>query len=202
MDTLAALLTSFDVSPLFPIIEKIARTVATYLSPVLLIVAIYIRLMETQVDALVSGGKYGTALRDILIWTFVLGSYFAIGNLVTSFFNPIYAWLDSFGSLSTVMATFSELSTKNAALAQNQSAGQSLLGLVASPYLVGAAIFYYGSLIMLAFLTAFLKIAVVMVFGVAFFLGLISNTKKKNKTINIIISQSVRPSRFLEVGLI
>jgi hypothetical protein len=94
--------------------------------------------------------------------------------LVTSFFNPIYAWLDSFGSLSTVMATFSELSTKNAALAQNQSAGQSLLGLVASPYLVGAAIFYYGSLIMLAFLTAFLKIAVVMVFGVAFIWGLIA----------------------------
>ncbi len=174
MDTLAALLSSFDVSPLFPIIGQIAKTVGTYLSPVLLMMAIYIRLMETQMDAVVSGGKFGVALKDILVWTFVLGSYFAIGSLVTDFFNPIYTWLDSFGSLKSVMATFAQLAANNAALAKSQSTGQDILGLIASPYLVGAAIFYYGTLVILAFLTAFLKIANVMVFGVAFIWGLVA----------------------------
>lgn len=174
MDTLAALLSSFDVSPLFPVIEGIAKTVLTYVSPVLLIMAIYIRLMETQVDALVTGGKYGAALRDILIWTFVLGSYFAICSLVTSFFNPIYAWLDDFGSIKTVMATFAALKAKNETLADNQSLTESAIGLLSSPYLVLSFLFYYASLIMLAFLTAFLKIANVLVFGVAFIWGLIA----------------------------
>jgi hypothetical protein len=178
METLAALLASFDVTPLFPVIEGLARATAKFLSPVLLVVAIMTRLMETQVDALVTGGKYGTAVRDIMIWSFVLGAYFMIGDLIIGFFNPIYHWLDQFGSLGTVMDAFQKITDKqfaqNSALAKDRDLVDSAFDILKSPYLLVSAMFYYGTLIMLAFLTAFLKIANVLVFGVAFIWGLIA----------------------------
>jgi len=127
MNDLAALLSSFDVKILFDIAKSIADAVGLYLSPVLLLMAIYIRLMETQVDALASGGKYGTALRDMMIWTFVLGSYYSIGAYVIEFVNPIYAWLDSFGSLSKTMESFSTIMAKSKL--SIESGGITLIGL-------------------------------------------------------------------------
>jgi len=172
MNDLALLLASFDVKILFDIAKRIADAVGLYLSPVLLLMAIYIRLMETQVDALASGGKYGTALRDMMIWTFVLGSYYSIGALVIGFVNPIYAWLDSFGSLAKTMEAFATIMAKsNLSI---QSGGITLIGLASAPYVVIAELFYYGTLILVAFLTAFLKIANVLTFGIAFIWGLIA----------------------------
>ena len=172
MNDLAALLSSFDVKILFDITKSIADAVGLYLSPVLLLMAIYIRLMETQVDALASGGKYGTALRDMMIWTFVLGSYYSIGALVIGFVNPIYTWLDSFGSLGKTMESFSTIMAKSKL--SIDSGGITLIGLASAPYVVIAELFYYGTLILVAFLTAFLKIANVMTFGIAFIWGLIA----------------------------
>ena len=172
MNDLAALLSSFDVKILFDIAKSIADAVGLYLSPVLLLMAIYIRLMETQVDALASGGKYGTALRDMMIWTFVLGSYYSIGALVIGFVNPIYTWLDSFGSLGKTMESFSTIMAKSKL--SIDSGGITLIGLASAPYVVIAELFYYGTLILVAFLTAFLKIANVMTFGIAFIWGLIA----------------------------
>ena len=172
MNDLAALLSSFDVKILFDIAKSIADAVGLYLSPVLLLMAIYIRLMETQVDALASGGKYGTALRDMMIWTFVLGSYYSIGALVIGFVNPIYTWLDSFGSLGKTMEAFSTIMAKSKL--SIDSGGITLIGLASAPYVVIAELFYYGTLILVAFLTAFLKIANVMTFGIAFIWGLIA----------------------------
>ena len=172
MNELAALLTSFDVSALFPVIKGLADTVGKFLSPVLLLIAIYIRLMETQIDGLVSGGKYGAALRDMVLWTFVLGAYYSIGAYVIEVFNPIYAWLDDFGSLKTTMASFSAVIAKNKITIE--SGGITAWGLASAPYVVVAELFYYGSLIIVAFITAFLKVANVLVFGVAFIWGLIA----------------------------
>lgn len=172
MNELAALLTSFDVSVLFPVIKGIADTVGKFLSPVLLLIAIYIRLMETQVDGLVSGGKYGVALRDMVLWTFVLGAYYSIGAYVIEVFNPIYAWLDGFGSLKATMASFSAVIAKNKIAID--AGGITVWGLASSPYVVMAELFYFGSLIIVAFITAFLKVANVLVFGVAFIWGLIA----------------------------
>jgi hypothetical protein len=172
MNGLPELLSSFDLSILFSVTYDIAEVVAKYLSPVLLIIAIYIRLMETQIDALTGSGKYGTALRDILFWGFVLGAYYAIGALIMDFFNTIYAWLDSFGSLKATMAAYDNIMTKNA-LAINAK-GVTALGLLSSPYVLVSSLLYYGTLIVVAFISAFLKIANVMAFGVAFIWGLIA----------------------------
>lgn len=172
MNGLPELLYSFDMTVLYSVAYAIAETVAKYLSPVLLLVAIYIRLMETQIDALAGSGKYGTALRDILLWGFVLGAYYAIGALIMDFFNTIYAWLDSFGSLKATMAAYDNIMTKNA-VAVNAK-GVTALGLISSPYVLVSSLLYYGTLIIVAFISAFLKIANVMAFGIAFIWGLIA----------------------------
>ena len=172
MNDLAVLLTSFNMDLLFKVAYAIADVVGKYLSPVLLLIAIYIRLMETQIDALAGSGKYGAALRDILLWGFVLGAYYAIGALVMGFFNEIYAWLDTFGSLKTTMDAYSNIMQKNAK--EMAASGITLTALVSAPYNLIAMFLYYGSLIIVAFLAAFLKIANVLAFGVAFIWGLIA----------------------------
>lgn len=172
MTDLAQLLTGFDVSVLFAVIGALAQAVGMYLTPVLLIVSIYIRLMETQIDGLTSGGKYGTALRDMVLWTFALGAYFGIANLVMDFFNPIYTWIDGFGSLATTMDQFDKIMSKNEAILEREGIGMT--DIIYSPYTAIAALLYYTSLVIVAFLTVFLKIANVLAFGVAFVWGLIA----------------------------
>lgn len=172
MNDLAVLLTSINVDILFNVTRSIADEVGKFLSPALLLIAIYIRLMETQVDGLVGGGKYGTALRDMLIWSFVLGSYYAIGSYIIEFANPIYAWLDSFGSIQATTKSFVDLMAKNKVALD--AGGVSIMGIVSAPYTLFAMFFYYSTLIILSFLATFLKIANVMAFGVAFIWGLIA----------------------------
>jgi hypothetical protein len=166
MDDLAKLLTSFDVSLIFVVSHKLAASVGMVIAPTLLIISIYIRLMETQLDALVGNGKYGTALRDMMLWTVVLGSYYGIGNMIFDLFNPIYAWLDSFGSLAATMKSFSDVMDRNKAV--NDANGMTLLGVMSQPYVLIASFLYYISLVIVAFIAAFLKIANALVFGVAF----------------------------------
>jgi hypothetical protein len=184
MNGLAELLTSFDMSILYKVTYGIAEVVAKYLSSVLLLIAIYIRVMETQLDGFAGGGKYGVALRDMMLWTFVLGSYYGIGSLVFSFFNEVYAWLDQFGSLKTTMQAYATIMSKNTA--DVQAAGLSFTGLISSPYVAIAALFYYGTLIVLSFLAAFLKIASIMAFGLAFIWGLIAIPISITKTFNVL----------------
>jgi hypothetical protein len=172
MNDLAVLLTSFNMEVLFKVAYAIADVVGKYLSPVLLLMAIYMRLMETQIDALTGSGKYGTALKDILLWGFVLGAYYAIGALLMEFFNEIYAWLDTFGSLKSTMDTYSNIMQKNTK--EMAASGITLTAVVSAPYNLIAMFLYYGSLIIVAFISAFLKIANVMAFGIAFIWGLIA----------------------------
>lgn len=172
MNELAALLTSFDVSILFAVAEQIAKVLATTISPVLLLISIYIRLMETQIDGLTGGGKYGTALRDMMLWTVVLGSYYGLANLVFEFFNPIYVWMDSFGSLAETMKSFANIMAKNkVALDAN---GLTLTGVITAPFALIAMFLYYLSLVIVAFLSAFLKVANVLILCVAFVWGFIA----------------------------
>ena len=89
MKALAELLNSFNLEIIFKAAYAISDVVAKWLSPVLLILAINIRLMETQLDSLTGSGKYGNALRDALGWGFLLGAYYMVGHYVIDFFNAV-----------------------------------------------------------------------------------------------------------------
>ena len=184
MNDIATLLTSFDVSVIYAVSHKLADAVGMYLSPTLLIISIYIRLMETQIDAFAGTGKYGTALRDMMLWSFVLGSYYAIGNLIIDFVNPIYTWLDGFGSLTSTMKSFSHVLEQNKIASDNS--GITLIGILSAPYALIAMLLYYFTLVIVAFIAAFLKIANALTFGVAFVWGLIAITVSISTTFNIL----------------
>lgn len=184
MNDLARLLTSFDVSIIFAVSHKLAASVGMFIAPTLLLLSIYIRLMETQLDALVGSGKYGTALRDMVLWTVVLGSYYGIGNIIFEFFNPIYAWFDSFGSLAATMKSFSDVMAQNKV--DNDAHGMTLIGVMSQPYVLIASLLYYVSLVIVAFIAAFLKIANALVFGIAFVWGLIAIPMSISITFNIL----------------
>ncbi len=173
MDSLSGFLKLlFDFSPIFKVEHDLATMIAASVTPVLLIVAIYIRVMETQVDAIVSGGKWGHALKDIVLWTVVLGSYFAIGNYLIDLANPIYAWFDGKGSIDLVMKTFSDLKAANSKNLDLGSAMTAVLG--GSLYVLVTGFLYYISLAVVSFVSVFLAIAHAILFGLALCWGLVA----------------------------
>ena len=174
MDLLQLLLKHFDVTYMSDIMWSISRTIAMYISPILMIVAMYIRLLETQLGALVGSGKYGVAIRDALLLSFLLGVYFTLGGLIVDFMNPFYAWLDKIGSLKTATDAFKEYTVYIKSQTKSQNLLEDIVGLGAAPYTAVCSLFFYGTLIGVTFITMFLKIALVMVFGIAFMWGLIA----------------------------
>ncbi len=175
MEALAALLTSLDLSRIYASAKAMADAVALYLSPSLLIIAIYIRLMETQVDALTGGGKYGAALKDMLIWGTVLGCYYGAGSLIFAFANQIYAWIDASASLQPITKMFQTMLAKNLAETDSTDVISTLLWNTGGGlYTAVATLLYFTTLLIFAFLAAFLKLAIAFVFGVAFIWGLVA----------------------------
>ena len=191
MKDLAALLSGFDYTSVFDAIGQVSLIVAATITPVLLLISIHIRLMETQLDGLTRGSKWGDAIRDILVFSFVLGVYFQIGDFITGMLNPIYHWIDSVSSMDKITGAMDEViqrhkqegstDTEGSAIWDTLSGAMTPLTLV---YLGVSALLYYGTMFLLAFLTAFLKFGHALIFGVAFIWGLIA--------IPISISQSLK----------
>jgi len=172
MNGLASFIAGLDLAPLYTIIQGLAKDVATYISPTLLIIAIYTRTMETQLDGLVSGGKWAAAIRDMVGWGVVLGLYGAIGYYVIDFMNSIYSWSESKGSLDTLMKTFSDIMQKSSERLTKD--GMSFTDYLASPIVIITGLAYYLTLIVATFAATFLKIANVLIYGVAYIWGLIA----------------------------
>ena len=186
-----SLLLLLDPTPMYMEVFKYAETVAMYITPVLFLLAIYIRIMETQLSGLTQGPKWGEALKDIVMWGTVISVYFGLFALVSAFVNPIYAWIEQPGSIGAITDKFNEI---NAALGEqyrNQTTGEKVTDLafaaVSSPLQVGAVSAYYLTLYAAAYVTALLKIAHAYAFGVAFVWGLIA--------IPISISKNMKLSR-------
>jgi len=165
-------LLGIDLASTYKIIEDISTFVATVLSPVLLIIAIYTRTMETQLDGLVSGGKWAAALRDMVGWGVVLGLYAAIGFYIIDFMNAVTAWSESIGSLSTITKSYSAVMQKwSDKLVMSDI---NIVSLLASPAVLFYGLTYYVTQVLVTFVALFLKIANVLVFGVAYIWGLIA----------------------------
>lgn len=172
MNGLVSFLSGLDLAPLYTIIQGLARDVAQFVSPTLLIIAIYTRTLETQLDSLVTGGRWAAALRDMAGWGVVLGLYGAIGYYLIDFMNSIYAWADSKGSLDALMKTFSDILAKwSDKLSIKDLSVTNLLG---TPVVLFTGLAYYLTLILATFVAMFLKVANVLVYGFAYIWGLIA----------------------------
>jgi len=167
-----SLLTSLELTPLYEVIQSYSLVVAMYVSPTLLIIAIYVRTVETQLDALVSGGKWAAAIRDMVGWGTVLALYAAIGYYVIDFMNAIYDWAEKLGSMKTMMQQFEVIVSKVEGRMKTDS--PSSLDLLSTPYLLFTSLMYYVTIILVQFVALFLKVANVMVYGIAYIWGLIA----------------------------
>lgn len=188
MKALAELLNSISLEVVFRAGYGIADAVGKFLAPVLLIVSMYIRLMETQLNALTGSGKYGTALRDMMGWGFVLGAYYMLGQYVIGFFNAVYGWVDGFGSLKATMDAYEKIMTANSAAVKEQASTMGgLLSVAAwSPAAVASEFIYLVTLILLSAIAAFLRVANALAFNVAFIWGLIAIPMSISTTFKIL----------------
>ncbi len=175
MSGVVELIDSLDPQPVYDASAVAARYVAATCTPVLLIIAIYLRTLRTELDALSGAGRWTRTLLDIALWGTVLGVYFAAATLLAGFMNAVYHSLDRIGSLKLITGQLARLIA--AADAKGSGAG-SVAGLVdnLAANLVKAVMFmfYYLTLLIVAFLAAFLKVAQAIAYGVAFVWGLIA----------------------------
>lgn len=158
------------------VVENLARpaahTLVTTISPTLLLIGLYVRLLEAQASAVIGLGRFSQALRDILLWGTVLVAYFAAGALVTGYLNALYAVMARIGSLHTVALQMTVLL---------QTAAQRPHGVLADvedvntlPLQIATVFIYYMTLVLTALLEALLRIAETIGFEFAFLYGLIA----------------------------
>ncbi|MHB8256718.1 MAG: hypothetical protein ACYDHY_16820 [Acidiferrobacterales bacterium] len=175
MSAVVRLIGSLNPQPVYDASAAAARYVAATFTPVLLIIAIYLRTLQTQLDALGGAGRWAQALRDIALWGTVLAVYFGVATVLAGFMNAVYHSVDRIGSLDLITGQLARLIA--AASAKRSGAG-SIAGLVddLAANLVKAVmfVFYYLTLLVVAFLAAFLRVAQAIAYGVAFLWGLIA----------------------------
>ena len=175
MSDVVRLIDSLDPQPVYAASAAAARYVAATFTPALLLIAIYLRTLQTELGVLAGTGRWAQALRDIALWGTVLAVYFGAASLLAGFMNAVYHSLDRIGSLKLITAQLARLIA--AANAKRSGTG-SLAGLVddLAANLVKAVmfLFYYLTLLVVAFLAAFLKVAQAIAYGIAFVWGLVA----------------------------
>jgi hypothetical protein len=182
---------NFDVSSIHAAAGDIAQVVVKYITPTLLILAIYTRILQDSLDTFstTGSGVWARAVRDFILWGMVLASYFAIGSLIIKFANDIYRWADTVGGLKLITGDMSAAAKFIDEKMKSESTSSSLIrGFVTGggtlTFITG--LFYYLSLLIASFLIVALKIAHALVFGLAFIWGLIAIPVSVSKGIKLL----------------
>ena len=131
MNDTGSLLQLFEPTPIYAYGQQLALAVYMTATPTLLIIAIFIRTMETQLDVLAGQGRWNAAARDFIGYGLLISVFFGAANLVAEFMNSLYAWIDRFGSMQAIsdnMAALIEgLKTKASAQADAQGTRISVM---------------------------------------------------------------------------
>ncbi len=179
MDAVVSLISLFDASSIYENVEDIALWVITRVTPVLVIIAMWIRLMETQLDSFSGQSKYAGAVRDFLMFGFFMAVYFALGSLVSHAFNTFYGMFSEKGSFEVVFAQMQHFMDSINAMDKKS---EGLLGgvmdqgmaILSLPVLGATALIHYISLVLVVFVLVFMRQALAIGYGLAFVWGLIA----------------------------
>lgn len=190
-NSISSFATNFDVSYIHSSAGDIARIVAMSITPVLLVLAIYTRILQDSLDTFGSSGPgvWARAVRDFVVWGVVLASYFAIGALIVKFANDIYRWADTVGGLKLITQDMSAAAAFVDEKLKSETGGSRIVrGLITGGGTLSfiTALFYYLSLLIAAFLVIALKIAHALTFGLAFIWGLIAIPISVSKGIKLL----------------
>ncbi|ALP54964.1 hypothetical protein Tel_17055 (plasmid) [Candidatus Tenderia electrophaga] len=174
MDFVVSLIELFSAAPIYANVESLALWMLTHITPVLVVIAMWVRLTETQLDSFAGQSRYAAAVRDFLWYGFLLSAYMAIGAMISYAFNNFYGLLNEKGSFEVVftqMQTFIE--QINQMDKADQGLGSSALSLVTAPTTGIAYFVYYLSLIVVVFLLVVMRLALAVGYGLVFVWGLV-----------------------------
>lgn len=170
MDPIALLIEEFSPALVWKPVGEFAEVVATRITPVLIVLAILIRGLEDQYRALTGQARWGAALRDALVLTFITGSYFGLADLVVHFFNGVYQDLGGHASVRQLFDRTAALLVRLELRIEDQGIKAILSA--------GTAVFGWGLYLLthlvLVFIHIGLRIAMAIGFGLVLIWGLIA----------------------------
>jgi len=155
--------------------RSLAMFVASFITPVLLALALSIRAAQEQLTISTSGrGKWAEFLKDMAVWVTVLGLYFSIAALITELFNNLYQHFSTVGSYGKLMTIFNNIISNIEAREKSGSILDNSVSLLASPATFVAWGINYLSFLVSTFVLAFLHIAHALAYSFAVMWGLIA----------------------------
>jgi len=181
----AHLLSALNPSGVYKATAPVARVIMTTVTPSLYLLALYVRLLETQFDTVLGAtGRLAQALRDIAVWGVVLVVYFAAGDLINHFLNALYRDMGRMGSLRSVaqqMAAILKVAAKGPS-----GAWGTLKEINALPLTLATVLLYYTTLVLTTFLEALLRITQAIGYEFAFLYGLIAIPISLSRTFSLL----------------
>jgi len=178
LSTLQHFLEAFSPTYIYEGAYQIALSYLTTLSGSLLIIAVIIRLANSSLDSLEGNGRYAALIKSLLIWGSVLALYFVLAGLIIDFFNVLYSWSRSNGSIGRAL---SELGQVLQQIDERQDAARDkmgtfeLLGDLAGnvPRAISFVLFFV-SFVLLISIQLFFQIAQAIGYSVALIFGTIA----------------------------
>lgn len=98
MKYLEALVLSLQPYGVYQSAQNISTNVFLFITPFVLIIAVAVRTLETQLDTMSGLGKWERAFRDFICFGILIGSYFFMMTLVNMFMNEVLLVIDDFGN--------------------------------------------------------------------------------------------------------
>ncbi len=176
---IVTLFRTLQPAPVYAEGQKLATDVFRYLTPVILAIAVIVRALETQLSQLAGQGRWAGAIRDYFVIGAAIALYFGVVSLLVSVINPFYAYLDTRGGLQIITAQIARV-MRSIASAQNASSSQSagffafVQNTVGAIEMLPAYLVYYVSLLLVAAVNAFLRVAHAIMWSFAVIYGLIA----------------------------
>lgn len=175
MEFVVSLIQLFSASPIYDNVQTLSIWMLTHITPVLVIIAMWVRLMETQLDGFSGQSRYAAAVKDFLWYGFLLSVYMALGTLISYAFNTFYGMFNEKGSFEVIFTQMQTFITDiNQMDKDDGGLGGTALNLITAPATGISYFIYYISLIIVVFLLVVMRLALAVGYGLVFVWGLVA----------------------------
>ncbi len=174
MRYLELLVSSLNPYGVYQTSQNMAANVFMFLSPFLLVIAVSIRTLETQLDTVSGLGKWEKAVRDFILFGFLIGSYFGVMTLLNLFMNEVYLLTNDVGNYQTLSTTLQKLMDEGLGVKQSDWEWlKSTKRADMSPVGILMIFLYWVSNLFVVSVYVFLQVAHALTYSFAFVTGLI-----------------------------
>ncbi len=171
MDFLNFLLVTLTPDPIFEQAGVIAGRVFYFVTPVLLVIACYVRVTEEQLASVSGSGKWTEVARDFVAYGFAIGAYFLLFSLLIDLGNWLYAEIGSRASVAKLLEVIGGLVDN---LNDAQDDAPSAYSFIAAPFKFVGWLCYTFALTLLVFIHIFFRLAMALLFSWVLISGLLA----------------------------